>query len=83
MDNQGIDYILAKYESDSSLEEDGGWKTAKAEFNLKNAYREKSRYGFLLSVPGASQENFLEVDKIEIRLSGRTLLEKLKDFFKR
>ncbi len=73
-----IEYIVADYQS--PLEADG-LKTATAEFNLKGTYREKGKYSFMISVPGLKTEDGindnLEIYRIKVELTGRTLWEKI------
>lgn len=73
-----VKYIVADYQK--PIEEEG-IKTATVEFNLKNAYREKGKYSFMISVPGLKAENGandnLEIYKINIEFEGRTLWQKI------
>lgn len=79
---QGVNYILAGY---SSPEHDDEWKIAKANFDLTKAYSEKGKFGFIISVPGlkADDENLdsLEIKEIKVELFGKTLKQKILDFF--
>jgi len=76
---ENIDYIIAKYKPSSTQEE---WKTKTIEFDLKNAYRYESAYGFIISIPGLKADDdiddFIEIGEIEIKLTGTTLWEKTK-----
>ncbi len=71
-DPEGVDYIIADYRP---VEEGGGWKVATAEFNLKDAYREKGRYNFLFSVPGLNSSGGpgVRLGEIKVELQGKTL----------
>lgn len=73
-----VKYIVAGY---SEPKEADGVKTATVEFDLKNAYREKGKYSFMISVPGLKAEDGiddnLEIDKIKIEFEGRTLWQKI------
>ena len=77
----GINYILAGYRIP---EEKDGWKTAQAEFDLNNAYREWNKNSFVVSIPGLKADNeindSIEIRGIKIELEGKTLKEKLKEF---
>ena len=67
-------YVIAKY------------REAEAEFNLEAALYNKGAYRFLLSAPFLSegQEDFyIELEKIEIKLSGRTLWSKIGSLLKK
>lgn len=76
-------YIIAQYRKPF---EEEGVKTAVAEFNLKGAYREKDKYSFMLSIPGLKAEDDiednLEIHEIGIEFSGRTLWQKLGDYWR-
>lgn len=76
-------YIIAKYQKPHEAE---GFKTATAEFDMKGAYREKGRYNFMISIPGLKAEDnindSLEIYEIKLEFSGRTLWQKLSDFWR-
>jgi hypothetical protein len=80
----GVNYILADY---NLPEEKDGWKIASVEFDLKNAYRENQKYGFIISVPGLRSddkiEDWVEIGGIRVELEGRGLVEKLGELIKR
>ncbi len=78
---EDVDYVLAKYLSPKS-EDENGWTVASVEFDIKNAYREGNKYNFLISVPGLEDGEFVEVGEIKVELDGRSLVEKLKGFLK-
>lgn len=82
--NSGVNYILADY---NLPEEKDGWKIASVEFDLKNAYRENQKYGFIISVPGLRSDDkiddWLEIGDIKVELEGRGLVEKLGELIKR
>jgi len=73
-----VKYIVADYQAPSENE---GYKTATVELNLKDAYRENGKYSFMISVPGLKTEDGtadnLEIYKIKIELSGRTIWQKI------
>jgi len=79
----GINYVLADYKINKK--DDNGWKTASVEFDLSNAYRENGSYSFLISIPGLRAddevEDFIEIEKIEIDLEGKSLKNKVIEFF--
>ena len=90
INKESINYVLANY---SAPKESDGWKTASAEFDLSKAYREDNdfqigtsgKYGFIISIPGLRAddevEDWVEVGEIAVELEGRSLWEKLKQFF--
>lgn len=73
-----VKYIVADYRKPKEAD---GFKTATVEFNLKNAYREKGKYSFMISVPGLKADDNLvdnlEIYKINIEFTGRTLWQKI------
>lgn len=73
-------YIIADYEPPF---EDEGWKTAKAEFDITQAYRQDGKYSFMISVPGLSADDGsgdnLEIAKIKIKFKGRNLWQMIWD----
>jgi len=72
-------YVMAAYER-PLLE--AGRKTARASFNISGADRDKGKYTFLISVPGldgTAPENYLDIEEIQVELSGRTLWQKIWD----
>jgi hypothetical protein len=79
--NDETKYIIADY--NQPLVKDGGLKEASATFNTKAAYRENGKYSFMISVPGLAPEDLgqLVIEKIKVEFSGRTLWEKLADYF--
>ncbi|MCU0679894.1 MAG: hypothetical protein MUF50_01130 [Planctomycetes bacterium] len=62
-------------------------KTAVLNFSLAKAYREKNKYGFIISIPGLrAEENkneYLKIKEIKIELTGKSLYSWLKEQFKR
>lgn len=80
----GINYILAGYRIP---EEKDGWKTAQAEFDLNNAYREWNKDSFIISIPGLKADDeiddSIEIKEIKLELEGKTLREKLNEIFKK
>ena len=79
-----IKYIIAAYERPL---EDNGLKTASANLDLKGAVNENNKYTFLISIPGldgaAGAADYLEIKKIKIKLTGKTIFEKIGEFFKK
>ena len=79
-----IKYLIAAYERPL---EDNGLKTASANLDLKSAVNEKNKYTFLISIPGLDGSpgaaDYLEIKEISIRLKGKTIFEKIGEFFKR
>ncbi len=71
-------YVIADYQLADSTSET---KTASATFRLKGVYREKGKYNFMISVPGLKaddgQEDYLEIESVQIEFSGRTLWQKI------
>ena len=76
----GIDYIIAKYKSPKKTDE---WSVAEVEIDLAQAYRENNKNSFIISAPALKQEDKKELyfDLIEIELSGRSLFDKINDFW--
>lgn len=76
-----IDYVLARYQSPDNL--GNGFKKASVVLNTKEAYREKGKYSFMISVPGLSLANSgnLEISNIKVEFSGRTIWDKIKEKF--
>ena len=73
-----LKYIVADYQAPLEYE---GYKTATAELNLKDAYRENGKYSFMISIPGLKNDddvndNF-EIYQIKIELDGRTIWQKI------
>lgn len=90
-DKSDINYILAEYETP---QESGQDKLAILEFDLSDAYREKGKYGFMISIPGLYADNqnraalglepsYLQIKEIKAELSGKSLGEKIKETFQR
>ena len=80
VDEFGIDYIIAKYKSPKKS---GEWSVAEVEIDLAQAYRENNKSSFIISAPALKQEDNKELyfDLIEIELSGRSLFDKINDFW--
>ena len=78
--DDNIKYIIADYEAPLDYVENG-FKTKTISFNTKTAYRENSKYNFMISIPGlnssASSSDYLEIKEIRLDFSGRTLWQKL------
>lgn len=79
VDKDGVNYILADYQSPKVR---GVAKVAIIDFDLNNIYREKGKYGFLVSVPGLRAEDGSEdgvsIKDIKINLEGKGIFEFLK-----
>lgn len=79
-----VRYIIAAYERPL---EDNGIKTAHATLGLKGADNENNKYTFLISIPGLDGANgaaqYLEIKEISIKLTGKTIFEKIGEIFKR
>jgi len=75
-----FNYIMSSYEGNKDSSE---WRHAKIEFDLNEAYRENSKYGFMISAPGLRAddniEDSIEIKNLKIHLEGKTLFEKIKD----
>ena len=73
-----VKYIVAEYQKPKEV---NGFKVATVEFDLKNAYREKGKYNFMIAVPGLKADDKLndnlEIYKINIEFEGRTLWQKI------
>lgn len=74
-------YVIAEYTKPIEKE---GVITATVELDIKHAYRENGKYSFMISVPGLKAEDRindnLEIYSLEVKLSGRTLWEKIKSW---
>lgn len=79
MYKDGIDYVLAEYKTPEAGKKSN---IATLDFDLKGAYRENGKYGFLISVPGLRVEDGpddgLIIKKIEVDLEGKDIFEFLK-----
>ena len=82
LDFNQVDYILADYKSPITT---GAEKIAQVDIDLTNAYREKGKYSFMLSLPGINPENGenLEIKNLKVELFGKGIFEKIKDIIKR
>lgn len=76
-----VKFVVARYEAPRGLE--GDWKEASVILNTKEAYREKGKYGFIISVPGLSlaETGSLEIKEIKAEFSGRTIFDKILELF--
>jgi hypothetical protein len=74
-------YLIATYQTPLGSFGTGEIKTATAELNLRGAFRAAGKYSFMISIPGLSPEDgtadYLEIKRIKIELSGRTLWQKI------
>ena len=82
LEDSGINYILAKYKKP---EKSGDYYTREVKFDLSAAYREDSKYSFLISIPGLRVDDevgdYIEIDEIKIDLYGTDLVNKIKSLF--
>ncbi len=74
INKEEINYILADYKS---AEKNDDWQIASTQADLRQAYREKNAYQFIISVPGIQKGEYVEIDEIKVKLHGRTLWEKI------
>jgi len=77
-----IKYIVAKYIKPEKI---GEYFSNKVYFDLSGAYREDSKYSFIISIPGLDTkdgDNYVEINKIKFDLFGLSLVEKIKTLFK-
>jgi hypothetical protein len=76
---EGVNYVLARYVPPS---EKDGWLVATANFDLTNAYKEKGKHSFMVSIPGLraddSVNDGVEIGEIKFELKGRDVWEKIK-----
>ncbi len=82
--NNGINYVLTKYKQPITHND---WKTAKVNFDLKEAYREDKKYSFLISAPNLilddNLDNGILVNKIEIKLEGKNLQQIIREVYRK
>lgn len=72
-------YVLANYQFPKVRNDN--YKEASVVLDTKEAYRERGKYSFMISVPGlslANQGNLL-IKEIRIDFSGRTIFDKIKE----
>lgn len=79
--DNNLKFVLANYQKPLNLED--GYKQATVTLETKVAYREKGKYGFVISVPGLSlaQSGSLEIKSIKAEFSGRTIFDKIFELF--
>ncbi len=77
-----VEFIIAKYEFPDQYDH---WNIATAEFDLRSAYQEDGKYGFMISVPGLraddNVDDSLEIGEIRVDLEGRSLWDKAREIF--
>ena len=75
--SEDIKYIVANYQSPEQTGD--GLLTQSAKLNMTGVYREKGRYNFAISIPNleTNEETYIEIKKIDINFSGRTIWQKL------
>lgn len=80
--NEQIEFVLADYNQVEVLED--GWQRAKIDFSSPGFYRENNKYNLILSVPGLRLDNatggLVEIKEINIKFSGSSLRDKIKDY---
>ncbi len=77
-----IKYIVADYQAPLAEKD---WQAATLDFDLKDSYRENGKYSFMISIPGLRTETGqgnLEIKEIKMELSGRGLLDKIRELIK-
>ncbi|MEA3449486.1 MAG: hypothetical protein U9Q85_00670 [Patescibacteria group bacterium] len=78
LDINSINYLLAEYKN---AEQTGNWKMVSQNFDLTQVYCEDNTYQFIISIPGlradAGVDDYVEIKKIKVELSGKSLLEKI------
>lgn len=83
LDQSGVKYILANYRKP---EKDDEYFRKELNFDLRGAYRENSKYNFLISIPGLKADDdindTIEISEIKIDLYGVDLITKLKSLLK-
>lgn len=80
-DKDGINYVLADYESPK---DDNGWKIAEVALDISQAYRENGKYSFLISAPRLgtpSNTGDILIGEIKLDLSGKNIFEFIKKYF--
>jgi hypothetical protein len=78
---ENFDFIVAKYNKAEFKDE--SWESI-LKVDLNGAFVDKDGYHFIFSIPFLSEireENFVEIEKIEISLTGTSLKAKLKKYF--
>lgn len=85
-DIDGIDYILARYETPRNA---NGWTKAKNTYDFRNAYiDDEGNMRFMLAAPGLrDQESEIEIEQIKVTftkepLNANKVITKLRQFFK-
>lgn len=78
LDNN-LQFLLTTNNDNLVLEDD--LKQASVILNTKEAYRERGKYNFILSVPGLSLSNdgYLLIKEIKVEFIGRTIFDKVKE----
>ncbi|MCK5211717.1 hypothetical protein KAJ89_03375 [Candidatus Parcubacteria bacterium] len=71
---EGVNYVIANYKSPVV---DDDWQRASIQVDLRQAYRERGAYQFIISVPGIEEGEYVEIDEIKVEFRGRTLLKKI------
>ncbi len=79
--DDNLQFLLTKHKEPLILK--NGLKQASVVLNTKEAYRERGKYSFILSVPGLSLSNdgYLVIKEIKAEFRGRTIFDKVKEFF--
>lgn len=83
-DDGNVNFILAEY--NRQIPDADKWQNISAEFDLKNAHRQNSSYGFMISLPALSSEDelddYVEIDSISVELYGKNWFELISNFVK-
>lgn len=78
-----INYVLTAYKTPLTSD---GWQIAQADFDLSQAYEERGKYQFLISVPNFRAEEEapgkITIKEIRVDLTGISWREKLKRYFR-
>ena len=80
-DLEELNFIIADYKAP---QKEGDYYSSEIDVDLKNAWREDGEYRFIISAPFLNNLNnseYLEIEKIEIELFGKSLKTKLLDYF--
>lgn len=82
INGEGINYVIAGY---TAPEAENNWQQAEVGINLKNAYREKNKYSFIISLPGLRADDetndWVELDEVRVKLEGKSLWQKIVEVF--
>lgn len=79
LESSGLGYVIARYEPIGVLE--NGQRTIT--FNLEQACTDKDGYPFIISMPGYSEQDGVEIENIDITFTGKNIIEILKTIWNR